>query len=358
MAPSTVHVPPPLPVRPPPLDFKDPASHSNPGQVQTRHIHWDLTIDLAASALSASATYTFRVIDADVQHVILDSRGLSIVSVTDLSDNSLSYALDDSAGPLGDALRVTLPSPDPTAAPDIDDVRHVRIAYTTSGTGTSQAAGACDWLPANQAAGRPFVFTQAQAINARSLLPCQDTPAAKAPYSAVVTLDDAHADLQVVMSALRVPTQDGDPPRSARFTCDVPVPSYLIAFAVGKLEKRDLSSRCAVWALPEVIEAAAWEFSDVENMLVAAEKLAGPYVWGRYDLLVLPPSFPYGGMENPMLTFVTPTLLSVRIKYRYTMRTVGSFLLVWTDLFSFFFFFASPAVIADVGFCYRLTFHL
>lgn len=115
------------------------------------------------------------------------------------------------------------------------------------------------------------------------------------------------------MSAQRIENHDTDKKGLARFECGVPVPSYLIAFASGVLEWRSISHRCCVWALPHVVEKARWEFEEVESMLKVAERVAGEYVWGRYDLLVLPPSFPYGGMENPFLTFVTPTLLSVRV---------------------------------------------
>lgn len=79
---------------------------------------------------------------------------------------------------------------------------------------------------------------------------------------------------------------------------------------VGVLESRPISDRCSVLAEPSVVDDAAWEFAETEDFLKAGENLLGPYVWGRYDLLVLPPNFPYGGMENPCLTFVTPTLLA------------------------------------------------
>lgn len=303
---------PPLPLKPPPPGFKDPCSFSNPSQVLTHHIHLALHIDLTQRLLTGVATYTFRVVDRNAENVVLDVRGIAISSITDAFNSPLPYRMHERRAPIGDGLIIQLPP----LADGTDDVT-VRIAYGTDGLGAFPTGGACDWLTPDQAGGHPFVFTQCQSIHARSILPCQDTPAAKAPYTAVVTLDEASRGLQVVMSALQVPSLPIDPPGSVRFECRLPIPSYLFAFAVGRLDFRDLSPRCRVWALPEVIGRAAQELEEVELMLQTAEKIAGPYVWGRYDLLVLPPSFPYGGMENPMLTFVTPTLLSVRQKFVY-----------------------------------------
>ena len=153
-----------------------------------------------------------------------------------------------------------------------------------------------------------------QAIHARALYPCQDTPAAKITYAAEVTVP---APLTALMSA--IPLDDGKPAADGdggakrttfAFKQEVPIPPYLLALAVGNVEAREIGPRSKVWSEPEMVEAGAFEFSETEDFLKAAEEVAGPYVWGRYDLLLLPPSFPYGGMENPCLTFVTPTLLA------------------------------------------------
>lgn len=305
-----ISYPPPLPLKPPPFDFKDPCSFSNPGQILTHHIHLELHIDLTKRQLTGIATFTFRIIDERASAVVLDARGLSITSVTDAFGSKLQFKWHERPAAVGDGLIVDLPA----VNRDVEDIV-VRIAYSTDGLGAEPAGGACDWLTPAQAGGRPFVFTQCQSIHARSVLPCQDTPAAKAPYTAVVTLDDASRDLQVVMSAQRADSLPSDPVGSARFECRIPIPPYLFAFAVGRLDSRELSHRSRVWALPDVVDRAVYEFEEVDLLLQTAEKIAGPYVWGRYDLLVLPPSFPYGGMENPMLTFVTPTLLSVCLSF-------------------------------------------
>lgn len=300
---------PPDPVKPPPRAFHDPASHSRPGCHFTDHLHLDLQIDHAAQLLTATATYTIRILEPSATHLILDTCGITISSITTPSSSTpLSFAIEKQDSPIGAALSIELP-PSPSSSLTLV------IQYTTPGNGDGHpAGGALHWLdPSPTTDNAPFVFTQAQAIHARSLVPCQDTPAVKMTYSACVSVLPPYERLPVVMSAQRVENNNPHNKGSTRFECAVPVPSYLIAFACGMLAWRSISDRCCVWALPQVVEKARWEFEDMENMLQVAERVAGKYVWGRYDLLVLPPSFPYGGMENPFLTFVTPTLLSVSV---------------------------------------------
>lgn len=292
---------PPEPVKPPPKNFRDPASHSQPGLHFTRKIDLNLTVDLTEKKIRGTATYKIDILDPSATEIILDVRRINIHSVT--ADGPLPFVVTEDVSAVGGTLAIKHPPGDSCT---------FTVSFDTDGRGTgSPGGGACDWLSEDVTGDLPFIFTQAQAIHARSIFPCQDTPAVKAPYTAVVSVAAPHQDLTVVMSAQKVPSQPDDPAGSSRFDCAVPVPSYLFALACGTLSSRDLSPRCRVWALPKVVELAAWEFKDVEKMLSTAEAIAGPYVWGRYDLLVLPPSFPYGGMENPMLTFVTPTLLSV-----------------------------------------------
>lgn len=296
---------PPDPVKPPLPYFKDPASHCWPGIHFTEHICLYLTIDFTKRRLNGRAIYKVRKLEK-AEQLQLDMRGIDIKSVTDLNGNKLAYTATEDESPVGGILSIDIPTSESTTTEFI-------VSYETDGCGGgSPAGGACDWLSPAQAGGYPFIFTQAQAIHARSIFPCQDTPAVKAPYTAVVSVLPPYQDLPVVMSAQRMPSSGDDPVGSTRFHCAVPIPSYLFALACGSLDKRSLSPRCMVWAQPDLIEAASEEFAEVENMLSVAEELAGPYVWGRYDLLVLPASFPYGGMENPMLTFVTPTLIAVR----------------------------------------------
>lgn len=219
---------------------------------------------------------------------------------------------------LGLAIRVTLPK----GAPGEKLV--VRVSFETQapkedGTEGSSALG---WLVPDQTAGKkfPYVFSQSQPIHARSMFPCQDTCECKATYGAVVRCP---AEFTALMSAVKLggadiceepewetPANCGKAWVAHRFEQKVPIPPYLVALVCGVLESRRVGPRTRVWSEKEVVEAAAWEFADTEKFVAAGEALCGPYKWGTYDLLVLPPSFPYGGMENPCLTFVTPTLLA------------------------------------------------
>jgi aminopeptidase N len=179
--------------------------------------------------------------------------------------------------------------------------RAIRILYTTS-----PGASGLQWLPPAQTADKrqPFMFSQSESIHARSWVPLQDSPAIRFTYTAEVT---APKDTRVAMSAPNDPTHalNGD----FSFTQTHPIPSYLLAIAAGDLAVKETGPRSAVYAEPSVVGKAAHEFEDTEQMIRATEQLYGPYRWGRYDLLVLPPSFPYGGMENPNMTFATPTVL-------------------------------------------------
>ncbi len=197
---------------------------------------------------------------------------------------------------LGQRLRLSLP----------EGTREVRLRYRTS-----PDAPALQWLSPEQTAGgeHPFLFSQCQSIHARSLAPLPDTPRNRLTYEAEV---EVPRPLGAVMSAGPAGEGPGARPgtRVLRFAMPQPIPPYLLALAVGRLDSRDLGPRSRVFAEPETVEAAAYEFAETEAMIVRAEELFGPYDWDRYDMLVLPPSFPYGGMENPRMTFLTPTLLA------------------------------------------------
>nr|CDJ94007.1 Peptidase M1 domain containing protein [Haemonchus contortus] len=174
---------------------------------------------------------------------------------------------------------------------------------------TSPDATALQWMKKEQTADKkaPYLFSQCQAIHARSIVPCMDTPSVKSTYEAQVTVP---AGLTCLMSAIGEGSKGDDEFTTFFFKQPVAIPSYLIAIVVGALEKRDISERVAVWAEPSVVDKAHWEFSETEDILTCAEEIAGKYIWGRYDMVCLPPSFPFGGMENPCLTFLTPTLIA------------------------------------------------
>jgi leukotriene-A4 hydrolase len=269
---------------------RDIHSYSNPQQVRIRHVDLDLEVDFAAKVLKGTAALTIeRAPGAADAPLILDTRDLAIESV------EAGAKVPFEAGPrdpiLGSPLTVRLPP----------GANRVLIRYATS-----PHSSALQWLEPAQTAGKkhPFLYSQSEAIHARSWIPIQDSPGVRITYAARIRTP---AGLKAVMSAEQLPERSADGAFLFRMTN--PIPPYLIALAAGDLEFRPMSARTGVWAEPSVAGAAAREFDDTEKMIQAVEAMYGPYRWGRYDILVLPPSFPFGGMENPRLTFATPTVI-------------------------------------------------
>jgi leukotriene-A4 hydrolase len=240
----------------------------------------ELWVSFDERRLRGSVTF---VLDPAGLRLVLDTRDLTIRRVNGRTDNFRLGARDPL---LGAPLEIDLEPGE----------RTVLIEYETS----PESSG-LQWLAPAQTAGKrhPFLYSQSQAIHARSWIPIQDSPRARVTFSATI---HAPAPLQALMAARRV--------RDGCFHMPLPVPPYLMALAVGEVEFRALGARSGVWAEPPLLDAAAREFADVEKMIEAAERLYGRYRWGRFDLLVLPPSFPFGGMENPCLTFLTPTVIA------------------------------------------------
>jgi len=276
----------------------DPNSYARPDQVVTKHIHLELEVDFHARVLHGHVLLSVERVEPTASTLLLDVSRLQIDSVQD-GKSGLDFAFEVGSSCInGEKLEISLPSQ--------GEQFQVKVGYRTTPTST-----ALQWLQPEQtlAGTHPFLFSQCQAIHCRSLVPCQDTPSVKAPYTASIT---APSQLAALMSAIRQgePQPVGDDKSITKWEQKVPVQSYLIAIAVGGLESRKIGPRSHVWAEPGLVDRAAHDFAETESFLQTAEALCGPYVWGIYDILVLPPSFPYGGMENPCLTFATPTLLS------------------------------------------------
>ncbi|HEX6571488.1 MAG TPA: M1 family metallopeptidase [Steroidobacteraceae bacterium] len=279
-------------------NWPDVHSYAEPDRFVTRHFELDLTADFAEQRLRGIVTLDVERLEPAANELVLDTRDLAIRSVSTApaghdAFTRTTFTLDPRHPQLGSALRVAMPA----------TARRVRIDYATSPTATG-----LQWLAPAQTAGRkqPFLFSQAQSLHARSFVPLQDTPRIRSTYAATLRVP---APLVAVMAA------EPDPANARghavfRFRMPQPIPSYLLALAVGDLAFESIGRRTGVWAEPSMLEAAAREFSDVEAMLEQTEALYGPYRWGRYDVLVLPPSFPYGGMENPRLTFMTSTVIA------------------------------------------------
>ena len=278
---------------------RDAHSFSRPEEVRVDRLVLDLAVDFDRRELAGTARLVLRRGPSGKPDspLILDLRGPQIEQVeSGQGDNWQPARYELGAGdPIrGQPLTITLP----------EGADQVRIRYRTR-----PDAGALQWLtPAQTADGQhPLLFTQSQAIQARTWLPIQDSPGVRITYEATIHVPPG---LSAVMAADHEPRTTRDDPGVYRFAIREPIPAYLVALAVGDLAFRPLGPRTGVYAEPSVVEKAAREFADTEAMVEATEKRFGPYRWGRYDLLVLPPSFPFGGMENPKLTFATPTILA------------------------------------------------
>lgn len=271
-------------------------SFANTDQFVTKHLALDLSIDFDKKELRGSAVLNMQRLDPAAMEIVLDSRDLHIenVIVNDV-ESDYEYSIKDKV--LGQALTISIPS-----AQQQDQVLEVEIHYTTDPTAT-----ALQWLPPELTAGGelPFMFSQSQSIHARSWVPLQDSPAVRMTYEAIIHTPD---NVLAVMSA----NNDPETPRDGEYHFSMPqaIPSYLLAIAVGDIYFAPIGEQTGIYAEPEVLEAAVYEFGNTQNMLEAAAEMYGPYQWGRYDLLILPPSFPFGGMENPRLSFITPSVLA------------------------------------------------
>ncbi len=264
---------------------QDNHSFSRPNDAVVTHLAWDASVDFETKVISGTAHF-----DIDNKSkgnkIIFDTRDLDIQGVLLDDQTPTSWELGPEKEFMGQPLVIEI-------APE---TKKVSITYASS-----PDAGALLWVEGE----KPFLFTQSQAILARTWIPCQDSPGVRYTYEADVQVRE---DLMALMSASNPTAKSED--GKYHFEMKQAIPSYLMALAVGDIEYRSMGPNTAVYATPDVIEAAAWEFAETEDMLVAAEALYGDYVWDRYDLLILPAAFPFGGMENPRLTFATPTIIA------------------------------------------------
>lgn len=269
---------------------KLPHSCARPDEVAVKHLHLDLKVDFEQKKLIGSAELKLDRKEG-ANELRLDTSGLKITKI-EADGKELVWSLGQHLAPLGQSLTIELP-----ATGD-----EVKIHYASS-----PGAEAVQWLSPEQTTDKkhPFLFTQSQAILARTWVPCQDTPAVRMTYSAKISVPK---ELMAVMSASN--PQKKNETGVYEFEMKQPIPSYLLALAVGDLKFQSLGPRSGVYSEPSVLKAAVYELFDTEKMISAAEKLYGPYRWDRYDVIFLPSSFPFGGMENPRLTFATPTILA------------------------------------------------
>ena len=273
---------------------QDEFTFAQPQVARVTHVALDLDLDFTQQTVGGTATLD---IDAKpgAREIILDSNGLQIDQITAPDGSALPFEVGQTVEGKGEPVTVQM-----------GDARQITVSYTSA-----PQADALQWLAPEQTAGGqyPYVFSQGQAILNRSWIPTQDSPGIRQTWEARIT---APQPLDVVMSGIEQGEPvgvDGDR-RAFSFAMDKPVSPYLIAIAAGNIDFRAIGTRSGVWAEPETLDRAAAELTDTPAMIDAAEDLYGPYRWGRYDMIVLPPSFPYGGMENPTLTFLTPTFIA------------------------------------------------
>ena len=273
----------------------DKFTYANYDEVRVTHLDLNLDVNFNSKVLDGIATIDFERIKPGADMLVLDTKDLLIKSVRIFAkgepEGVTDYTIDAADIVLGEALRVPL----------TDKTDQVLISYRTSPT-----AEGLQWLSPEQTAGKkyPYLFSQAQALNARTMAPLQDTPAVRMTYSATLRVPDGMLPLMSASQGTK--DENGE----YRFEMPQPIPSYLLAIAVGDIKFKPINDHIGVYAEEYILEAAAEEFSETPQMEEANTKLYGPYHWGRYDLIVLPPSFPYGGMENPRLSFLTPTLVA------------------------------------------------
>ncbi len=267
-------------------------SYANIEDIRTEHLHLDLEVDFERKKIEGVARHEMS--DHETTTAIFDVKALNIQKVTLGKDDEIGtdFEIGDEDEILGRPLTVKIKP----------DTRYINIYYSTT-----DETEALDWLDPILTTGKkhPFMYTQGQAILTRSWIPIQDSPTNRITYSADVKVPQ---DLMAVMSASN-PTK-----KSAtgeyHFEMKQPIPAYLIAIAVGDLTYTKLGDRSGVYSEPELAEACGYEFADLPKMVDAAEKLYGDYQWDQFDMVILPYSFPFGGMENPRLTFANPTLLA------------------------------------------------
>ncbi|HEV7289596.1 M1 family metallopeptidase [Sphingomonas sp.] len=277
-------------------EAKDVWTYARPAEARVTHVDLTLNIDFDSKTIGGVATLDVLAAKG-AKEIVLDTLDLEIAVVSDERGVKLAHRVGASDPQLGAPLTI-----------ELNGAKRIRIVYRSK-----PGARALQWLTPEQTQSKtlPFLFSQGQAINNRSWIPTQDSPGIRQTWAATVTVPEGFVPVmsaQMLDGATGTPAPQGG--RSFRFKMDNPVPPYLIAIAVGDLKFKEVGPRSGVWAEAGMLDAAVSEFADVEKMIDAAQALYGPYRWGRYDMLVLPPSFPYGGMENPNLTFFTPTIIT------------------------------------------------
>ena len=273
------------------MRYPDQHSYTDPEQPEIKHIDFVFKPDFETKTIVGIAEYELET--PATQTFCLDTNKLQI-DYARADGEDITWELGEPDPVLGERLKLD----------GMDGVSRFELGFRTH-----PDAPALQWLTPEQTMGgeKPYLYSQCQPINARSIFPCQDSPSVRFTYTAELIVPYGMSGL---MAAALVEVEENHTELSFHYSMPQTIPAYLFALAVGNISNRDISSRVRVYAEPEMLEAATWEFADTEELITEAVKLYGPYDWGRYDLLVMPPAFPFGAMENPRLTFISPTTIT------------------------------------------------
>ncbi|KAK0420008.1 hypothetical protein QR680_014458 [Steinernema hermaphroditum] len=283
------------------MERRDPASCSNIDDFELLHLRPSWIVRFEKKILEGEVHFDLKA-KKDIHDLLLDASDLDLLEVKVDGQDAKYELTKQPTAVFGEQLKIEL------GDKHVGEKFHVFIKFHTRSSAT-----AIQWLDKNQTKDRlqPQVFTYCQPIAARSIMPCADTPAVKCPVTAKLSVPSyVVALMSAVQKGEAIPDPHNDGYMLYEFEQKIPVPSYLVAFIVGKFDSREISHRIRVWAEPSLVDAAAYEFAESEKQLQTAEKILGDYVWGRCDMVVLPPSFPLGGMENPCMIFLTPSLIA------------------------------------------------
>ena len=275
------------------IQINDPHTYARPNEAVIKHLDLSILLNFEKQVISGTAAYKIQN-KQDVDSIYLDTRDLTIqeVALGEDGKTNTGYALGAKQKHMGRPLAIAIEP----------GTEWIQIQYKTS-----PEAAALQWLDPKQTKGGddPYLFTQSQAILARTWIPIQDGPGIRFTYEAEVEVPEG---LMALMSAEN-PTEKSED-GVYEFEMEQPIPAYLMAMAVGDITYQPIGEKTGVYTEPELMEASQYEFGNLDSMMAVSEQLWGPYEWDQYDLLVLPPSFPFGGMENPRLSFITPTILA------------------------------------------------
>lgn len=268
---------------------EEPHSYAQPNEAVITHLDLDIDVNFDKEIISGTASYDIE--NNNAEEIILDAKNLVIEKVQ-ADGEAVKFSLGSHEESMGQALKISIKK----------NTKKITVFYQTT-----DKTEAVQWLNPQQTADKtqPFLFTQGQAILTRTWIPIQDSPQVRITYNATVRVPK---ELMAVMSAENPKEKSID--GIYNFKMKQKIPPYLMALAVGDIAYKAVSHRTGVYAENSMVDVVQEEFSEMENMMVEAEKLYGKYAWDQFDVIVLPPSFPFGGMENPRLTFATPTLIA------------------------------------------------